>query len=90
MYSQTDIAVGKNLIKAAAMNLLGKRCWVQPQKEQVNPSQIDAEDEAIKRTNRIERQRASGFKKKLREVEEEMEFKDQKLDEAWVRIKEEV
>jgi hypothetical protein len=90
MCSQTDIAVGKNIIKAAAMNLLGKRCWINPQKDQVDPRQRDAGDEAIKRTNKIERQRAAGFKKKLKEVEDELDYKDQKLEESWLNYKEEV
>jgi hypothetical protein len=33
MNCQTDIVVGKNIIKAAAMNLLGKRCWIKEPKK---------------------------------------------------------
>ena len=49
-----------------------------------------AEAAAVKRTTKMERQRAASFKRDLREAKKELSFKDQKLEESWVRIKEEV
>ena len=42
------------------------------------------------RTSEMERKRAARYKKDLKEAKEELAFKDQKLEESWTRIKEEV
>jgi hypothetical protein len=72
------------------MNLLGKRCWVKTSKKFKDSNKRSAEEEAMKRTNKLERLRSIGFKKKMKDLKEEITFKDQKLEESWMMYKEEV
>ena len=72
------------------MTLLGKRCWIKTQKNSLQLRHCNAEEAAIYKTKQLERKRAAGFKKKLREAKEELEYKDSKLEESWQKYQEEV
>ena len=72
------------------MTLLGKRCWIKTQKNSLQLRHYNAEETAIQRIKQLERKRANGFKKKLREAKEELEYKDSKLEESWQRYHAEV
>jgi hypothetical protein len=43
----------------------------------------------MNRTNKLERLRSINFKKQIKELKEELTFKDQKLEESWSMYREE-
>ena len=88
--SQTEIVVGKNYIKAAAMTLLGKRCWTQTSKNSHDGSHSDADSIALNRVLSIERNRTFEYKKEYKESKQKLLQKDLELEEAVIKIKEEI
>ena len=64
------------------MTLLGKRCWIRTQKNSLQLRHLNAEVSAMEKINLLERKRSVGFQRKLKEAQEEIEFKDSKLVES--------
>ena len=72
------------------MNLLTKRAWVQPKKCDDEEEQGDKDTMNKRKQKQIEKRQMQLLQRDLKDANDELKFKDQKLEECWVRIKEEV
>ena len=86
----TDIAIGKNNIKAATMEILGKRRWKDNSKKPREDEDSDPEKQVLERHHKFERIRCKKLKRKIQDLNLVIQVKDYAIKEGQDQYKEEV
>ena len=78
----TDIVIGRNPIKAATMDLLGKRRWKDNTQNQNEDDISDSEKQVLDRNLKFERKRILEFKREIQDLKLVVKVKDYALKEG--------
>ena len=86
----TEISVGKNHIKAAAMTLLGQRCWVQSRDRGSHEDPESPLEGAYRKLSKLEGERNRALKRELFGWQKLVVEKDKAIMEREGQLKEEI
>ena len=86
----TDIVIGKNPIKAATMELLGKRRMIDNPEKPKEVDNSDAEKQVLDQNLKFERKRIKKFKRKIQDLRLVIQVKDYALKEGNDQLKAEI
>ena len=86
----TEISIGKNPIKEAAMTLLGQRCWVQARDRDPHEDPISPMEGAYRKLSKLEGARNRALKRELLGWQKLVVEKDKAIMEREGQLKEEI